>query len=132
MNRRVFVVGIFGSSAAVILGYWGCQRGETNKSETLLFPQFLSTIMDENTIQKIGLTYRDAHSNENSEQELKTLILSRVENISISRSETEDTIRKFLEKKIQHDFKNDHTVIVDGWILSKTEVRQCALFTLAS
>jgi len=35
-----------------------------------------------------------------------------------------------LAKKIQQDFQQDKTVVVDGWVLSRTEARQCALFSL--
>jgi len=34
-----------------------------------------------------------------------------------------------LEESIKNDFETGNTVIVDGWILSRTEARQCALLS---
>jgi hypothetical protein len=31
---------------------------------------------------------------------------------------------------VARDFADGHTVLVDGWVLSVTEARQCALFSL--
>ena len=34
-----------------------------------------------------------------------------------------------LEKKIKTDFETGNIVLVDGWVLSISEARQCALFS---
>ncbi len=41
-----------------------------------------------------------------------------------------DQIIGILRKSIRKDFETDNIVNVDGWILSKTEARLCALCTL--
>jgi hypothetical protein len=33
---------------------------------------------------------------------------------------------------VRDDFASGRTVVVDGWVLSAIEARQCALFSLAS
>ena len=35
-----------------------------------------------------------------------------------------------LKKGIKNDFEIGNTVMIDGWILSVTEARQCALFSI--
>ncbi len=37
-----------------------------------------------------------------------------------------------MSEKVQADFDNGETVVVRGWVLSRTEARQCALFSLTN
>ena len=37
-----------------------------------------------------------------------------------------------IAQQVRDDFAAGRTVVVDGWVLSATEARQCALFSLAS
>ena len=37
-----------------------------------------------------------------------------------------------IEEFVQADFENGETVVVRGWVLSRTEARQCALFSLTN
>lgn len=48
--------------------------------------------------------------------------------------ETADSLslQKMMAEKVQADFENGETVVVRGWILSRTEARQCALFSLTN
>src|SRR5687768_13624094 len=39
-------------------------------------------------------------------------------------------LRTLLGRKREHDFRNDDIAIVDGWVLSRTEARACALVAL--
>ena len=39
-------------------------------------------------------------------------------------------LRSLLAQKREHDFRNGDIAIVDGWILSRTEARTCALVAL--
>ena len=71
----------------------------------------------------MGERYLRQYPQENTGQKLVELL-------------TEDVSRKqsdFLESissRIKEDYKNGKTVTLDGWILSVTECRQCALFSL--
>jgi hypothetical protein len=40
-------------------------------------------------------------------------------------------ISKNIEGMIHTDFLTDKTLIINGWVLSVTEARQCALFSLS-
>ena len=39
-------------------------------------------------------------------------------------------LRTLLAQKREHDFRNGNIAIVDGWVLSRTEARACALVAL--
>jgi hypothetical protein len=49
----------------------------------------------------------------------------------IDESTDSNLVNSVLEKKVRQDFQENKTVVVDGWILSVTEARQCALFSLS-
>jgi hypothetical protein len=40
-------------------------------------------------------------------------------------------LEKSIDDTVHEDFAAGRTVVVDGWVLSVTEARQCALFSLA-
>lgn len=72
-------------------------------------------IWEPDTIRAVGESYRTIAPEERREDVLVKLL-----------SEQPSA----LEEKIKDDFRKGDMVLVDGWILSKTEARQCALFSL--
>ena len=69
----------------------------------------------------LGLAYRQI-SGENSPDSLVGLLdLEHIGPLS--------NRQKQLEEKIGEDFKQDQIIMIDGWLLSITEARQCALFS---
>lgn len=84
-------------------------------NEALELPLTLTNIWDKETLLKIGNTYTETFSDENTKNKLIRLIKNGGTN---------------LELKISADFKNNNIVVINGWMLSKTEARQCALFSL--
>jgi hypothetical protein len=79
-------------------------------------------------VRELGTRYRAATPNENTVGSLRA---------AISKTERRNlllrwTPRGSIENEIQDDFAVGRTVLVDGWVLSATEARQCALFSLAS
>ncbi len=90
----------------------------------LLFqPQSLAKIWDTDTMNTIGLNYMLKVPKENRERILVKRLMGK------SNGESENLATK-LEKQISNDFTSGNMVMVDGWILSVTEARQCALFSL--
>lgn len=83
-------------------------------------PQLLSLIWDEGTILSIGAKYREKYTEENSERDLARALFTNSTNQSYGK----------LEEMTQTDFTEERMVIIDGWVLSKTEARQCALHYL--
>lgn len=86
-------------------------------------PNLLSRIMDGDTITRIGQIFIKQFPNENIEDELE-------EALSESGASNNDSLIETLEAQIEDDFVQANIVIIDGWILSLTEARQCALFSI--
>lgn len=95
--------------------------GVTNK------PVFLSRLFDDVTIRRTGQAYLQRAPEENEHDKLVRLL---ADNSPIADSSDEDAIQQYLEEKIERDFDEGKMVMVNGWVLSVTEARQCALFSL--
>jgi hypothetical protein len=91
--------------------------------QALADPQLLSLIWDTEMIKKIGNQYRLQMPSENSERPLVKSLKAAASEVSLANASN-------LEEIIKKDFETGNTIIVDGWILSRTEARQCALFSL--
>ena len=109
--------------SAIALPTWYYKYRDLEYDQLLTEPELLSHIWDGNTISEIGDIYQNKFSDENSERKLVTLLSNNVLANLITTTE-------MLQQQITNDFKIGNTVMVDGWILSKTEARQCALFSL--
>ena len=83
----------------------------------------LSYIWDTATIRDIGENYRKQFSDEDSERKL-------VNFLSDYASTESTTTIEMLRQQIANDYSQGNIVLVDGWVLSRTEARQCALFSL--
>lgn len=115
MKRRNFVLLATAAAAAVAIpvGYHYLRKPVFNQA--LAHPESLSMIWEPDTIRAVGESYRTIAPEERREDVLVKLL-----------SEQPSA----LEEKIKDDFRKGDMVLVDGWILSKTEARQCALFSL--
>jgi len=96
----------------------------------LAIPQILSQLLDENGLMDIGKKYGTIHPNEYSLKTLELQLKKSNEGNSFSSNTSPKEIYNLLDKKIQNDFEANNIIILNGWILSLTEARQCALFSL--
>jgi hypothetical protein len=96
---------------------------EVSKEKTLAHPYSLSQIWDAETIRTIGMGYLTLVPAENDQKLISDILLSKIEDQSLS-------LHSSLAQKIKNDFETLQNVMIDGWILSVTEARQCALFSL--
>jgi len=79
-------------------------------------------------VRTLGAQYRAAVPKENSATALRAAISDTAQHgfrLPWAR-------RASLNDQVRDDFAAGRTVLVDGWVLSATEARQCALFSLAS
>jgi len=116
---------IAGASTAVIAiptGYYYFGALEYDKS--LALPQLLSNIWDAETIAEIGKSYLKQYPAENSERKLVSLLSE-----SISTQKT--SLTESIEWRIKEDYQAGNIRTIEGWVLSTTEGRQCALYSLA-
>jgi len=75
-------------------------------------------------VREIGSHYRAATPTENTAEALRTAISkSRGFHVPFLGNDSDD--------QIQDDFEKGRTAVVAGWVLSVTEARQAALFSLA-
>ena len=123
MKRRKFIFIATASVTTVAITTWYYNYSGTEYDKSLTKPQLLSNIWDAETIAEIGQLYQKKYPNENSEQQLVKLL-------SESTSTENGTIAESIGLRIKEDYKTGKIVTVDGWILSTTEARQCALFSL--
>ncbi len=86
-------------------------------------------LLDDQCVHDIGMQYRRLFPQENDPDMLISAILSRskVRNMSLP-----STRQIHLHRQIKYDFTHGQTAHINGWVLSVTEARQCALFSMLS
>jgi len=123
MDRRRFIeVTAAGMVAAVTT--WGC-ADSPNDARELAQPAVLEMFGAERT-REIGTAYRAAVPQETTAAALGS---------AISSSRRRGFARRFnrsIDDQVHDDFEAGRTVLVSGWILSQTEARQCALYSLSA
>lgn len=120
MKRRKFLlVSIFALFLSLISLWYFKFKSATNK--VLSYPLDLSEICDRKTLIQIGNTYMKL-TNENDKRYLKELLLQDAGMIY-------NDLKNNLKSRVVEDFNTGNTILVDGWLLSRTEARQCAFFS---
>ncbi|MGB5369615.1 MAG: hypothetical protein WBN18_04230 [Flavobacteriaceae bacterium] len=122
MRRRKFIVLATATAAALGVSYWYLDRHFPDGDFVIATPESLTSIWDPETISGIGSLYRERWPEENNAASLKKIIREKT-------GEGQDVVRAIL-LAVQEDFRTGETVIIDGWILARTEARQCALYSL--
>lgn len=123
MERRQFIMVSLSGAAIVALpvSFYCCS--DTQDDRILSKPLLLSDIWDYQTIANIGKRYQELYPKENSERKLVELLSK---DISVAKND----LPGLITSRIKEDYKTGKIVTIDGWILSITESRQCALFSL--
>lgn len=122
MKRRKFLLlTIFGLLIGFVAIWY--YKLKSSKYSDLRHPLDLTEICDRKTLINIGNTYRKL-TDENNEKYLEELLLKDAE---IHNTE----IKKGLKTKVTEDFNTGNTILIDGWLLSITEARQCALLSIS-
>ena len=130
MKRRHFIFYTVFSTAAVSIPFLNCSSPDQELDKKLAMPETLAQTYDEKTIMEIGQAYGKTYPDEYSISDLEKLLTKTETGKSIAGSETAEMINSTLNEMVKKDFQTGDTVVLNGWILSKTEARQCALFTL--
>ncbi len=99
----------------------GCARDAVDRPELL-------GMLGPDRVRELGTHYRSATPAENNASVLRAAISP-----SDSQSSRIPWIgHKSIDDRIRDDFAAGRTVLVDGWVLSLTEARQAALFSLTA
>lgn len=122
MNRRKFITGGLAGlaclAATFALWRWRFPRGYRRAA----VPETLARFVDIRMIVKIGDSYRQTNRLEFDAKTLERLIDGDGDDASGGRGSIEDRIRD--------DFRQNQVLQLHGWLLSRTEARQCALFSV--
>ena len=120
-RRRFLQLSALGILAAV--GDSACASSDTRADASADQPQLLAMLGPER-VRQLGAHYRASTPAENSAEALRTALSNgRGLRIPFVKSGSFD-------ERIREDFASGRTVVVDGWVLSLTEARQAALYSL--
>ena len=129
MKRSTFILAALAATAAITLpvGYF---ISRTNLPEdSLAWPEALAELTDEKTIREIGIHYKKQFPSENTKERLRELLIT--DQHGRSTAPTNDPeLCLWIKEKIRQDFSSFKTTTVNGWVISLTETRQCALYSL--
>lgn len=122
MDRRRFLQL---SAAGVLVATTGTAcRGDDIDPRTLAQPAVLALLGPER-VREIGVRYRQTVPAERAAPALRAAIANDGNGLRLPWRK-----RQSLAQRISSDFAAGRTVVVNGWLLSTTEARQCALFSL--
>lgn len=130
MKRKTFIVTT--TVAALAIASVPVVKYYSNRRKTyppLIMPDDLSRFCDEKTIREIGVEYRKSVPLENEKIKLEQILLADNTGKIIPTSD-KLVVAELMDKKTLEDFKEFRIHTFKGWIISTTEARQCALFSL--
>jgi len=131
MKRKTFIyLNVVGAVAIVVPTLYFLNRNKP-LNKTLGRPLFLSHICDAKTLREIGTVYKVQFPSEKRENQLVDLLLTNSKGKRFSQTSALSLINSLVDQKIKQDFETGKTVVIKGWVLSVTEARQCALFSLS-
>ena len=102
----------------------GCTAGDAGDAAAVDRP-FLLTVLGPDRVGELGAHYRAATPSESTAAALRSAI-SKSRGVRIPFIGNES-----LADQIEDDFEEGRTLLVDGWVLSVTEARQAALYSLS-
>jgi hypothetical protein len=123
MKRKYFIITASLTVIGLPLAFKGIKQ--YSQPDILTIPNLLKHFCDKKKLEEIGIDYRALTPAENEKQKLIDLIFAK--NI---KTLDNTLIAELLEKKIQEDFLSYKTIVLQGWVISITEARQCALLSL--
>ena len=129
MKRRNFIVLSVLTAATVSAPFVSCNSSDPELDKKLAAPQILSRFLDGKSIKDIGKTYGSQQPNDYSITTLEKQ-LAKSNGRSFSSKTPAKDLYSSLNESIQNDFLTGNTLVVNGWVLSLTEARQCAVFSL--
>ena len=120
-RRRFLQLSVAGVVAA--LADSACTRDTGEDAQALARPSVLEMLGVDRTLE-IGTRYRAAVPEENTVAALSDAISSSQRQFPWIRSRS-------IDEQVRDDFAGGRTIVISGWVLSRTEARQCALYSLS-
>ena len=103
--------------------------GDASPSLASRLRQFFS---NRESARTIGRQYLALRPDEASLGQLTTLICRTPEFCARLENADSEQLRRFLSEQQRSDFEHDRIVSINGWLLSETETRLCAIATVAA
>ena len=126
-TRRDFLQGSAAFFAAWLLGACSPKAPDSDTSATDRYDAFFSF---RQAAEEIGHHYIDDYPAEALEDALKDMIDRSLGEVGSLTSADQEQLAELVRLAIRRDFKAGRTVTIDGWMLSVTEARLCALMAL--
>ena len=120
LDRRQFLSAAAAGAALSLAGKTSLDGGSASDTRELAHPELLLALSPA-AVREIGEAYRVLVPGESDRASLETALRAE---LHAARSSNEDPVRA--------DFAAGRVIIVRDWVLSRTEARQCALFSLRS
>lgn len=129
ITRRTFLGGMIASALAALFGlrWWQVRRQEDILIEQL--PQLFDR-RERDSAALLGLRYRQAVPQEAGQAALAALLHDSLDTEAALPAGDLAGLRRLVDECIRGDFAAGRVVDVDGWLLSVTEARICALASL--
>jgi hypothetical protein len=127
MERRRFLHAAALGVAAAAAGTTGWLVLPRSRAQVLAHPVLLELFGDVDSVRAVGLNYRHSSPHEQTSRALERALLR---SVGPAARLSDRLLRARIDARVQADFDTGDIVQVGGWILSRTEARQCALFTL--
>ena len=122
MNRRTFIE--FAAGGAAALATPVATNAHQAMQAALARPGLIDVLHDTRIVSELGRKYRAAVPAERDASALTQAMLG------ATSPATPSALRQHINERVQRDFDAGETIMLDGWILSVTEARQCALYSL--
>jgi hypothetical protein len=119
-RRRFLQLGALGVVAT--FADYGCTASNDRAGAAIDRPQLLD-VLGPDRVRQLGAHYRAATPKENTADSLRAAISS-------GHSARIPFLNASFDNQVRDDFASGRTVMIDGWVLSVTEARQAALFSL--
>jgi hypothetical protein len=132
IHRRQFLLLALGLAGSVAVGSKLSRAAEGWLSQGSLRAKLTALFIHQESAQAIGRAYLQSYPREADIQTLEDQIAQGIaggRTLLIATGKPQ--VSKLLTDRIRQDFATDQVVKVQGWILSITEARLCALTTLA-
>jgi hypothetical protein len=128
MKRRTFIISASTVAVGIPVAYY-LTKHKWRTGNPLSMPDMLSNFCKEEELKAMGIKYREMVPAESEKQKLTDLLLTDNNGKKIRASNT-SLVETTISDKIRGEFNTNNTILVNGWVITVTEARQCALFSL--
>jgi hypothetical protein len=133
MKRRTFLFFAVAGAAVIAIPFAACRPYSSSLAKTLGQPDFLTHICDDKTIRGIGAAYCTRTPEEAEQNKLISLLLASPGCSQRQYDSAADYSRliQLLDNAVRDDYTAGKVLTINGWVLSLTEARQCALYSFS-